>query len=171
MYWNIFWKCQLRCLFDCCVFFLQQEQYGNSLVSWSITTLIAEGEKLTGVHGQEWGLLSELPPSRGCSARTPWGFQSSTCWHFPSKMATFKDLEKLKWFAGQGTHTAPQINSQFKQDGGENFSKTKYVSNTSNEGRGRPAAGSGQWTEAEYFPSGWRRTKVSLCRPQHLGKL
>ena len=33
-------------------------------------------------------------------------------------ICSFKDLERLKWFAGTGTHTAPQINSQFKQDGG-----------------------------------------------------
>ena len=36
-----------------------------------------------------------------------------------SSKSYLKDLEKLKWFAGQGTHTAPQINHQFKQDGGE----------------------------------------------------
>ena len=27
-------------------------------------------------------------------------------------------------------------------------------------GRGKPAAGSGQWTDADYFPAGWKRTKV-----------
>ena len=36
-----------------------------------------------------------------------------------SSKASPKELEKLKWFAGQGTHTAPQINHQFKQDGGD----------------------------------------------------
>ena len=40
------------------------------------------------------------------------------CWQLSSK-SYLKELEKLKWFAGQGTHTAPQINHQFKQDGGD----------------------------------------------------
>ena len=34
----------------------------------------------------------------------------------------FKDLEKLKWFAGTGTHTAQQSNSQSKHGGGKGSS-------------------------------------------------